>query len=165
MNNNSSIEALINDLTCDDVLKCQKARRELVAMGSPAVGPLVEALSSRKYWVRWESAKALGQIGDAAAAKALVEALEDEEFDIQWLGAEGLINIGRDALVPLLEALADHGDKSLFLRRGAHHVLHDMNRGAADEILQPVMRAVDDAAPAAEILQVAPKAMAALEGR
>jgi len=32
--------------------------------------------------VRWEAAKALGQIGDATAAPALVEALQDEEFDV-----------------------------------------------------------------------------------
>ena len=88
------IQTLVADLTCDDILKCQKARRELVSQGSAAVDALVEALSSKKAWVRWEAAKALGQIGDKAAVKALVAALEDREFDVRWLAAEALIRIG-----------------------------------------------------------------------
>jgi HEAT repeat protein len=37
-------------------------------MGGKAVQPLINELSSKKHRVRWEAAKALGQIGDAAAA-------------------------------------------------------------------------------------------------
>ena len=37
----ANIDALIADLTCDDVLKCQKARRTLVDMGNPAVAPFM----------------------------------------------------------------------------------------------------------------------------
>ncbi len=158
----NDIDSLIADFTCDDVMKCQIARRKLVNMGSAAVDKLVNELSNKKHWVRWEAAKALGQIGDAAAARALVKALEDNEFDVRWLAAEALINIGRGSLEPLLKALADHGDKSLFLRQGAHHVLHDMNRGGLDTILKPVMAAVEDIAPSIEVLQVAKKALNAV---
>lgn len=159
------IEELLADFTCDDVIKCQQARRTMVAMGSQAVAPLVKELSNKKVWVRWEAAKALGQIGDAAAARALVKALEDKEFDVHWLAAEALINIGRGAVAPLLEALADHGDKSLWLRQGAHHVFHDMKRGDLDGILRPVMVAVDPAAPAIEVLRAARNALEALKKR
>jgi HEAT repeat protein len=161
----NDIDSLIADFTCDDVLKCQKARRALVAMGNKAVESLVRGLSSKKHWVRWEAAKALGQIGDKAAARALVKALEDNEFDVRWLAAEALITIGRDSLEPLLAALADHGDKSLSLRRGAHHVLHDMDRRNLDGILKPVMASVEDIAPSVEVLQVAEKALDALRAR
>lgn len=159
----NNIDSLVTDFTCDDVIKCQTARRKLVTMGSAAVERLVKELSNERHWVRWEAAKALGQIGDKTAARALVKALEDDEFDVHWLAAEALINIGQDSLGPLLEALADHGDKSLPLRRGAHHVLHDMDRGGFDGILQPVMAAVEDTAPHVEVLLVAKKALDALK--
>ncbi|OGO42710.1 MAG: hypothetical protein A2137_01465 [Chloroflexi bacterium RBG_16_58_8] len=161
----SRIKSLIAELTCDDVIRCQNARRALVAMGHPAVGPLIKGLSNEKHWVRWEAAKALSQIGDAAAARALTKALEDEEFDVRWLAAEGLIAIGRKGLPYLLAALADHGDKSLWLRQGAHHVLHDIDRGKLDETLRPVMAAVGDAAPAHEVLQAAKKALDVIRKR
>lgn len=161
----NDINALIADFTCDDVIKCQKARRKLVSMGSRVVEPLIGGLSSKRHWVRWEAAKALGQIGDKAAAEALVKALEDNEFDVRWLAAEALIAIGRDSLEPLLTALTDHGDKSLSLRRGAHHVLHDMYRGDLDRILRPVMASVEDMAPSVEVLQVAKKALDTIRAR
>jgi HEAT repeat protein len=153
------VDTLIAELTCDDVIACQKARRKLVAMGSLAVERLVKELSSKKYWVRWETAKALSQIGDKTAVNALIDALEDEEFEIRWLAAEALINIGQDSLEPLLTALEDHGDKSIFLRRGAHHVLHDMKRGDLDKILKPVMVAVEDMEPHIEVPPIAKKAL------
>jgi HEAT repeat protein len=158
----NDFDSLVADFTCDDVTKCQKARRKLVAIGNQAVDLLVKGLSNKKHWVRWESAKALGQIGDKAATKALVNALEDNEFDVCWLAAEALITIGQDSLEPLLKALADHGDKSLALRHGAHHVLHDMNRGDLDVILQPVMASVEDTEPHVQVPQVAEKALDAL---
>jgi HEAT repeat protein len=156
---------LIENLTCDDIIKCQQARRELVAQGSGAVEALEQALSNKKSWVRWEAAKALGQIGDKSAVKALVAALEDREFDVRWQASEALIRIGPATLEPLLTILADHGDKSLTLRRAAHHILHDMNRGTYDEMLRPVMAAVDDNAPAIEVLVAAKQALDTLKDR
>lgn len=157
------IDSLVEDFTCDDVIKCQKARRELVDMGNQAIPHLVEALSNERHWVRWEAAKALGQIGDRAATEALVKALEDDEFDVRWLAAEALINIGRDSLEPLLAALADHGEKSLLLRQGSHHVLHDMDRSGLDAVLRPVMSAVEDTSPAITVLQISKKALDSLK--
>jgi HEAT repeat protein len=152
------IGSLINDLVCDDVITCQKARRQLVAIGHRVVPSLVKALGSKKYWVRWEAAKALTQICDSTATAALIEALEDKEFDVRWLAAEGLINIGQNAVVPLLEALIENS-KSTWLRQGAHHVLHDMNRGDLDEALRPVMSALEDVEPSVEVPVAARKAL------
>jgi HEAT repeat protein len=95
---NKNIDSLIADLNCDDTMRCQHARRALVAMGERVVGPLTEALSSEKYWVRWEAAKALGQIGSSNAAGSLIKALEDDEPDVRWLAAEALIAIGQEAV-------------------------------------------------------------------
>jgi HEAT repeat protein len=157
------IEQLIADLNCDEYIECQKARRKLVAMGGAAVPRLVQELSNSKYQVRWEVTKALGQIADKSSAEALVAALEDKEFDVRWLAAEALINIGRDALEPLLLALADHGNKSISLRHGAHHVLHDMKLGNLQRRLLPVMKAVEDSEPYSEILVIAEEAIDALK--
>lgn len=153
-----NINSLMADLACDDVIICQKARRQLVVTGHKAVPFLVKALGNKKYWVRWEAAKALAQIGDPTAMAALIKALEDREFDVRWLAAEGLINIGQKAVVPLLEALIGNS-KSTWLRQGAHHVLHDMNRGDLDGVLRPVMSALEDVEPYVEVPVAARKAL------
>jgi HEAT repeat protein len=145
-----TFKSLIADLECDDVIRCQKARRKLVAMGHKAVPYLVKAMGGKKYWTRWEAAKALAQIGDPTATAALIKALRDKEFDIRWLAAEGLINIGHKALVPLLEALIKN-PSSTWLQQGAHHVLHDMNRSGLEEVLRPVMHALEDVEPYVEV--------------
>ena len=159
----NEVEQLIADLNCDEYITCQKARRKLVEMGSVIVPRLVQELSNDKYWVRWEVTKALGQIADKSSAEALVKALEDREFDVRWLAAEALIHIGRDAIEPLLLALANHGDRSIMLRNGAHHVLHDMNLGPLRTTLLPVMKAVEDSEPYSEILIVARKTLETLK--
>jgi nucleotide-binding universal stress UspA family protein len=155
----TSVSSLVAALASDDGVLRVGARRSLVAKGQEAVGPLVGALSSRRVWVRWEAAKALGEIGDATATQALIEALEDKMFDVRWLAAEGLIDIGHDAVVPLLRALVKRPD-SLWLREGAHHVLHDMPKEDLRDVLQPVLAAMEDIEPS---LEIAPAAYAALE--
>jgi nucleotide-binding universal stress UspA family protein len=154
-----TVDSLVGDLASNDGMARVKARRSLVAMGREAVQPLVDALSSKRHWVRWEAAKALAQIGNPTATQALVDALEDEEFDVRWLAAEGLIRIGAQSIEPLLKALIERPD-SLWLREGAHHVLHDMGRGDLDDILRPVLAALDDMEPS---LEVPPAAEAALD--
>jgi HEAT repeat protein len=160
------IERLITELNCNEYIRCQKARRKLVEMGSVVVPRLVQELSNKKYQVRWEVTKALGQIADKSSAEALVKALEeDREFDVRWLAAEALIHIGTDALEPLLSALADHGNKSISLRNGAHHVMHDMQLGDLRKTMLPVMKAVEDSEPYSEILVVAREALETLKKR
>jgi len=157
-----TIKSLIADLRSQDGIVRVRARKSLVAIGRRVVKPLTKALASKKDWVRWEAAKALGQIGDPAATQALVAALQDEMFDVRWLGAEGLIAIGRNAVAPLLTVLMEHGDSSR-VREGAHHVLHDMDRGNLDNILQPVLEALEDIEAAIEVPLAAEAALDALE--
>jgi len=156
-----TIKSLVADLGNQDGQVRVRARKSLVAIGGQAVKPLVKALASKREWVRWESAKTLGQIGDPAAVRALVKALEDKISDVRWLAAEGLISTGREALVPLLWALMEHPD-SLWLREGVHHVLHDIEKAGLDEILQPVLAALEDIEPSVEVPYAAEKALEAL---
>jgi len=154
---------LINDLTCEDIIRCQKARRSLVAIGHTAVPSLIEALGSDKNWVRWEAAKALSRIGDPAAIDALMKGLENKEFDLRWLAAEGLITIGKKAVEPLLTTLI-HNPITIWLREGAHHILHDMDRGDWNELLKPVMIALESTQPSLEVPIAAKRALDELEG-
>jgi HEAT repeat protein len=156
------IISLIDELTCDDVIRCQNARRQLVKIGPKAVAPLARELSNKKQMVRWEVAKALGQIGGSEAIKVLIGALENNIFEIRWLAAEGLISHGREAIVPLLEELAKNSD-SLWLREGAHHVLSDMYQGDLDPILKRVLAAIDGLAPTLEIPPAAKEALEAIQ--
>jgi HEAT repeat protein len=157
-----SIETLINNLgNADDDVRV-KARRSLVAMGKTAVAPLAKGLENKKYLIRWEAAKALNEIGNPAAAPALVKALEDEEFDVRWIAAEGLIKMNINGVIPLLRALKERGDSTL-LREGAHHVFHDLSKGALKKILAPVLAVLEGIEPGEEVPLAALKAMETLE--
>ncbi len=155
---------LVADLTCDDIIKCQKARRALVSMGEAAVETLVSALHDKQHWVRWEAAKALSQIASPSSTQALVDTLEDREFDLRWLAAEGLVRIGPTSLVPLFKALLKRPE-SQWLREGAHHVLLDMELGPLMTILKPVTDALDDATPEVTLPIAVRKTLDVLEGK
>jgi HEAT repeat protein len=151
-------EALILDLgSHDDVIRV-KARHALVAFGKVAVPLLIEALKSEHYLMRWEAAKALGEIADPGAAPALVKALEDEEFDVRWLAGEGLIKMNINGLKPLLQALEHRGDSTL-LREGAHHVFHDLAKGGLRKFLSPVLAALEALEPGEDLPWAAPHEM------
>ena len=141
-----SIETLINTLSSLKDKAREGARHTLVAMGKAAVPSLIEALKNKNTLTRWEAAKALGEIADPETAPILVKALEDEEFDVRWLAAEGLIKMNIKGLRSLLEALEHRGD-SVLLREGAHHVFHDLAKGALRKSLAPVLAALEALEP------------------
>lgn len=129
----SNIEELIEDLSNRDGIKRQKARYALVRMGNPALDYLLELQSSEKHLARWESVKAISEIGSKNSIPILINALEDEEFDVRWLAAEGLIEIGHDSVYPLLKAFISNKD-SVHLKEGLHHVLKGLEiRGLYDD--------------------------------
>jgi HEAT repeat protein len=121
------IDGLVKDLASRNGVVRQRARKELCQLGKPAGPALARALKHRDENVRWEAAKALAHIQDPKAAPALVQCLMDEVFEVQWLAAEALIALGKHALIPLLEAITTNYG-SVFLRQGAHHVLHALER-------------------------------------
>jgi len=141
---------LMSRLSDKDGLVRERARLALVYIGEQAVVPLIEALSDRRKKLRWEAARALSDIASPVAVPALVTALQDKDFDVRWLAAQGLIAIGREAIVPLLEALLEYSD-SVWLRQGAHHVLHDLEEDDLEETLEPVMSALESLDPAVEV--------------
>jgi HEAT repeat protein len=164
--NAADIDGLISDLASRDSGVRVLARRSLVDIGGRAVNALIGALTHRKSRVRWEAAKALGEIAHPAAAPALVRALEDRTFDVRWLAAAGLIAMGSEGLANLLLALIDRAD-SVWLRDGAHHVLHDLAERDDDlaEDLRPVLSALESGAPSVEVPLGAKNTLAMLAKR
>lgn len=154
------IPSLIVELGAQSATVRERAHRALVAMGKPAVKPLLKALTSSTEYGRGQAAKALGEIGDLTAAPALVKALEDEKFDVRWLAARALVALGRDGLPALLRALVEHPD-STWLREGAHHILHDEGYETWQEQLAPVMKALEGYAPVDTLPDAAEKVLRA----
>lgn len=140
------IPALIVDLGLQSATIRERAHSTLIAIGKPAVKPLVKALMKSTEYGRGQAAKALGEIGDLSAAPALVKALEDDKFDVRWLAARALVALGRDGLPALLRALIERPN-STWLREGAHHILHDEGYQTWQEQLAPVMKALEGYAP------------------
>ena len=140
------IPSLIVDLGVQSATIRERAHSTLVEMGKPAVRPLLEALTNSTEYGRGQAAKALGEIGDLAAAPALVKALEDDKFDVRWLAARALVALGRDGLPALLRALIERPN-STWLREGAHHVLHDEGYKTWQKQLAPVMKALEGYVP------------------
>lgn len=127
MRNFQYIPDIAKDLFSKNYLLRKKAREELVEIGEPSLDVLIEMANSNAETVRWEAMVTIVQIGSEASIDVLLNALEDDEFSIRWLAAEGLINLGKYSIEPLLKALlAD--SQSTFLRRGAHHVLYELNK-------------------------------------
>jgi HEAT repeat protein len=154
--------ALVSALRSSDYGERVHARQALEEVGHPAVEPLVELLADPSHQTRWEAAKTLVAIADAAASPALVQTLMDEESDIRWLAAEALIAIGRDGLEPLLRVLEEHPE-SEWLRQGAHHVLHDLEDPALRELVRPTLEALESFEPEMKVIFAAGDLLAMLE--
>ena len=160
----SKITSAIANLRSGDGLVRKEARETLTLIGKQAVRPLIPLLKDIEDDVRWGAAKALADIADARAASELVSTLEDHNFGVRWLAAEGLINIGRDALGPLLKALIKNPD-SVWLREGAHHVLHDLAKTGMKDLLTPVWVALEGVYPEIGVHEPALKALQELRGK
>ncbi len=162
----SAIKSLISDLHSLNGEVRREARLTLVDIGAPAVPLLISTLKDPDDDVRWEAAKALGEIGDARAASELVNTLMDHNFGIRWVAAEGLIEIGQAALIPLLEKITERSD-STWLRRGAHHVLRDLlkRNPALKSLVGPVIAALEDFEPDVSVIGPAHKALDELRSR
>jgi HEAT repeat protein len=157
------LDPLINALHSKDGEERRQGRLSLVSVGPEALEPLIEMLNDPDHEVRWEAAKALGEIADPWSAPALVEILGDADFDIRWLAAEGLIALGKAGLEPILEALVNKSD-SVYLREGAHHVMYDLAHKGFRDQLAPVMAALDGVDPEIEVREPARKALHQLRG-
>ncbi len=131
-----SIKLQINLLASKDLKERKKARLILIDKGKKAVPYLIDALKhSEVYKVRWEAAKALGEISDVDSIPILIIALNDSESDVAWLAGEALKNFKKAAWKELLEAVIDRGAESIKLRYGAHHVFRNQKEEGYNDLL------------------------------
>lgn len=156
------IESLIAALADKSGLRRHQARLCLVAIGEPAIAPLIGALANANDDMRWEATKALGEIRHPAVLPGLLKSLEDDDFGVRWLAAEGLIQHQSAALAPLFRFLITRSG-SLWVREAAHHVLRVLGtRGLHDQVA-PVLEALAGVEPVVEVPVASQKALAALE--
>lgn len=158
----NAVASHIEGLSDSDGLVRERARRALVALGSASVEPLIRALTDPEDQLRWEAAKALSAIRDAASAPALVTALEDDLFGVRWLAAEGLTSLERDGLKALLPALIHRAD-CIALRHGALHILHALSKRGWRTVATPVVVALESAEASLAVPLAAHRAMLELE--
>jgi HEAT repeat protein len=156
------ISALISQIRCRDTQEClEDASTQLLAIGSPAVPALLEAVRLEKGEARLEIAKLLRRLADPPMAGALVELLSDDDFDVRWEAAEGLSALGYDGLEPLISAIIKTPG-SMKLRNGAHHVLHHIASQGYYTLLKPLMMAIEGAIPNVEVPAAARKVQSEL---
>ena len=154
-------DTLIQQLHSSKGLTRERAREALARIGLCAVPALLELLESPVVQLRWEGAKALGEIARPEAVPALVRLLEDEDHGVRWVAATGLTNVGRSCLPFVLHRLVeDPGSKSL--RETAHSVLRAMSERYQElvDTLAPVMAVLGELDPAGAI---PPRAFRALQ--
>jgi HEAT repeat protein len=135
---------LMAALAGGDGMARKDARERLVALGKPAVSSLAKALKKSKVaQLRWEAAKALGEIGSRRSIPVLVQALEDRDRDVAWLAAEALRKFGKKAWPELLRALLEGGSSSALLRQGLHHVLVAQQEAGYEELLAVLVKELE----------------------
>jgi HEAT repeat protein len=156
-----STSVLLEDLGSHRAAVRNYARHWLVKMGREAVPALTQTLALGNLYARGQAARALGEIGDAAAAPALVEALTDDQLSVHAMAAEALIALGQPALPALLKALVQRPDAH-WLRIGAHVVLTAESRENWFEPIRPVVVALNSAAPASAVAVAARRALESL---
>jgi HEAT repeat protein len=120
----------------------------LVAVGQPAVAPLIEALRDRDARLREAAIEALGGIGGADSAAALATAVGDDRSTVRQAAAPALARAGGPGAVPALRTALAHKDPAT--RRAAAAALGLLTDPAAAEALRACTgdrdRAVRDAA-------------------
>lgn len=92
-----------------EIKAAERAEQTLVAIGAPAVEPVIATLKSENPYVREAAAYILGSIGDRRAVEPLIEVLGDPESVVREAAATALGDIKDPrARKPLTAALNDH---------------------------------------------------------
>ncbi|MGE5123387.1 MAG: HEAT repeat domain-containing protein [Acidobacteriaceae bacterium] len=157
----SDIPSLIRKLGDVDGFVRMRAREVLICIGEPAVPALIDTLAGENTELRWQVVKVLESIQDVRAATALVIRLEDENAGVRWAAADALVRLRRAALPALFETLKRDFD-SLWLRQGAHHILHVLkDAGKLNPAEEKVFEALEDIEPTIAVPWAAAKALQA----
>jgi len=116
-----------------------QAVSDLVAVGVPAIVPLIACLTDTNLDVRWRVIVALGWIGDPQAVEPLMAALSDSVWEVRQNAAWALGQIGDSRTAEHLQkALYDEDEQVCILAAYAMARIGDPERlqlglGAQDE--------------------------------
>jgi HEAT repeat protein len=91
----------------------------LIDIGRTAVPALIAALKDGDPMVRWQAAKALGEIGDSSATPALIAVLNDPQWKVREQTAKALGKIGDKSAVPAMIAALNNDRSSMKERLAA----------------------------------------------
>ena len=105
----------------------------LVKIGPTATPALLKASTSNSQWVRWQSMRALSEMGDTRALPVLVKALSDPNHSVAWMAAKGLQTFGKRSLEPVLRLLIT-SDMTMGLVQTSASVLSNLTQ------LQPTLK-------------------------
>ena len=136
-------------------------RVRFVSQGQKSVQILHRCLSSHDEHVRWEAAKALSEIGGAAAMEVLAGALQDESLDVRWVAAEGLIEAWEASLEPVLHQLIAHAGL-VAVRESARWIIGAVLHERDVSFLKPVLHALNNRAPIFEVPLAAYEALVSM---
>ncbi|MFC2086210.1 HEAT repeat domain-containing protein [Bacteroidota bacterium] len=121
-----------------------ETRNELVDIGTDIIAYLSEILFFNDHHLRWEAAKTINQMAETEGIEIQIKTLEDDQSDIRWIAAEGLVKMGKKSIVPILKKLQEVGTDSIYLIKGAYHVLHKIYiEKELKEKLKPLVKALN----------------------
>ena len=97
-----TIGALITDLGVKDGMVRERARQSLVAIGGPAVAPLIEALADRNENMRWEAAPK-PRLTDASYKPGYTERVHTIEQRLKAAAAKDFVTTEKEPLFDAAE--------------------------------------------------------------
>jgi HEAT repeat protein len=121
----------------------EAATQALIAIGKPAVGPLIEALADGRPQARKNAAWALAEIRDARAADPLVKALGDEAWQVRAFATMGLGELRSERSVePLLAAFRSEKNPQVRWYAAA-----SLGQFRDPRVVEPLIAALKDGEP------------------
>lgn len=136
----ANIDRALDELGHLDRAMRAQAMRELVAIGTPAVPPLIEYVQDGFSPARARAAEVLGRIGDARAVNILVQLLTDNDEVLRCNAAEALGYIGGpEAIGALVQARHDSRPRVQAAARDALQRLNALPADDAQHDVDPVL--------------------------
>jgi len=156
----SAVQPLLDALQGADEQMGSQIFSSLVKLGHVAVPALLERSKSSSPWVRWQSIRTLGEIGDLRAVPVLVEAMRDSDHAVAWMGAKQIAHFGIPSLEAVLKMLMSE-DMTPWLVETASFVLRNQSyrHPKLRPYLEPVVQSMHDVAFRVGTPQAAHKAL------
>lgn len=94
-NINAKVDALIFKLKDPDPAVRESSVRKMIAIGKPAVEPLIQYLQHTDKWTRLMATAALGKMKDSRAIEPLSQTLNDSDEGVRYMAQIALNELRR----------------------------------------------------------------------